>query len=121
MPRFFFHLNGVQPVEGEKGEEFPTIDEAEQHAWRVADDLARNASPSSKIGSAVILADDRGRELLRVCPESLGRIAKFSEHEADRCKAQERKRLAIKVLPILGEPAAAIEPSDGSFDDPAFG
>jgi hypothetical protein len=55
MPRFFFHLNGVQPVEDEEGEEFPTIDEAEQHAWRVAGDFARNAMPSSKIGQAVIL------------------------------------------------------------------
>jgi hypothetical protein len=55
MPRFFFHLNGVRPVEGEKGEESPTIDEAEQHAWRVAYDLVRNASPSSKKGSAVIV------------------------------------------------------------------
>ena len=87
MPRFFFHLNGVQPVEGEKGEEFPTIDEAEQHAWRVADDLARNASPSSKIGSAVILADDRGRELLRIpltdaywpAPSRAGRPAPHQE------------------------------------------
>ena len=36
-------------------------------------------------------------------------------------EAQESERLAIEVLPILGEPAAAIEPSDGAFDDPAFG
>ena len=34
---------------------------------------------------------------------------------------QECQRLAIEVLPILGEPATTIEPGDGAFDDPAFG
>ena len=34
---------------------------------------------------------------------------------------QERERLAIEVLPILGEPSAAIEPSKSALDDPAFG
>ena len=34
---------------------------------------------------------------------------------------QERQRLSIAVLPILGEPSAAIEPSKRAFDDPAFG
>jgi hypothetical protein len=34
---------------------------------------------------------------------------------------QERERLSVEVLPILGEPSAAIEPGDGALDDPAFG
>ena len=34
---------------------------------------------------------------------------------------QERKRLSIAVLPILGEPSAAIEPSKRALDNPAFG
>jgi len=34
---------------------------------------------------------------------------------------QECKRLAIEVLPILGKPAAAIEPGNGTLDDPALG
>ena len=34
---------------------------------------------------------------------------------------QERQRLSIEVLPIPGEPSAAIEPSKRAFDDPAFG
>src|SRR5262245_34089743 len=58
---------------------------------------------------------------LRVCPETSGGIAKFSEHEADRGEAQECERFAIKVLPILGESAAAVEPREGALDDPAFG
>ena len=33
---------------------------------------------------------------------------------------QERERLAIAILPILGKPAAAIEPSESALDDPAF-
>ena len=56
---------------------------------------------------------------LRVCPETLDRIAEFSEHEADRGEAQECERLAVEVLPILGEPAAAIEPGNSALDDPA--
>jgi hypothetical protein len=66
MPRFFFHLNGVEPVEDDEGEEFPTVEDAERHARRVAWELASNAKPSIKIGTTVILADDRGQELLRV-------------------------------------------------------
>jgi hypothetical protein len=57
---------------------------------------------------------------LRVCPETLGRIAEFSEHEANGGKAQECDCLAIEILPIFGEPATAIEPSDRPLDDPAF-
>ena len=32
----------------------------------------------------------------------------------------ERERLAIAILPILGEPSAAIEPSERALDNPAF-
>ena len=31
------------------------------------------------------------------------------------------ERIVIAILPILGEPAAAIEPRDGAFNDPALG
>jgi hypothetical protein len=34
---------------------------------------------------------------------------------------QESQRLAIEVLPILGQPPAAIKPGNGALDDPAFG
>src|SRR5712671_3918224 len=57
---------------------------------------------------------------LRVCPKTSGRIAEFSEHEADGGEAQERERLSVEILPILGEPSAAIEPRNGALDDPAF-
>jgi hypothetical protein len=34
---------------------------------------------------------------------------------------QERERFSVEILPILGEPSAAIEPRNGALDDPAFG
>ena len=58
---------------------------------------------------------------IRVCPETSYWIAQLSEHEADRGEAQEGEALAVEVLPILGEPAAAIEPCDGALDDPSLG
>ena len=33
-------------------------------------------------------------------------------------QAQKRERLAVEVLSILGEPSAAIEPSNGALNDP---
>jgi len=57
---------------------------------------------------------------VRVCPETLYGIAKFSKHEPDRCEAQERERLAIEALPILGKPSASVEPRNGALDDPSF-
>jgi hypothetical protein len=36
-------------------------------------------------------------------------------------EAQEGEVLAIEVLPILDEPAAAIKPGDGALDDAALG
>src|ERR1700682_1308834 len=58
---------------------------------------------------------------LRVCPESSCCIEEFSEHEANGSEAQESKHFAIAVLPVLGEPAASIEPGDAALDDPALG
>ena len=58
---------------------------------------------------------------LRVCPGTSCRIAELSEHEADRGETEERERLAVEVLPILGQSAAAVKPSYGAFDDPALG
>ena len=44
-----------------------------------------------------------------------------SEMSRIRGEAQEGQRLAIEVHPILSEPAAAVEPSNGALDDPTFG
>src|SRR3954451_8131320 len=56
----------------------------------------------------------------RVCPGTSCGIAKPSQHEADRGKAEEGERLAVEVLPILSQPTAAVQPSYGAFDNPAL-
>jgi hypothetical protein len=46
----------------------------------------------------VIFADQRHERLLRkplrVCPETLSRIAELSQHEADRCELEEGEGVA---------------------------
>ncbi len=61
-----------------------------------------------------------GRESLRVRLETLRRITEFSEHRPDGREAEESERVVVEVLPVLGEPAASIEPADGSLDEPAL-
>ncbi len=48
-------------------------------------------------------------------------ITEFSEHEADGSEFEEGEGVAVEVLPVLGQSPAAVEPSDGTLDDPAFG
>jgi hypothetical protein len=38
---------------------------------------------------------------LRVRPRTSGGIAELSQHEPDRCQAQESEGLVVQVLPIL--------------------
>ena len=57
---------------------------------------------------------------LRVCPGSLARIAELSEHEADGSELEEGQRVAVEVLPVLGQSPAAVEPGNGSLGDPAL-
>ena len=58
---------------------------------------------------------------LRVRPETLCRITEFSEHESNGRELDEGERVAVEVLPVLGQSAAAVEPGDGAFDHPAPG
>src|SRR5437660_614998 len=58
---------------------------------------------------------------LRVRPKTSCGITELSDHQADRGKSQQGKRVVITVLPVLGEPSATVEPSDGPFHDPTFG
>ncbi len=48
-------------------------------------------------------------------------LTELSDHQADGGPAQEGESAAVETLPILGQPAAAIEPGDGAFDNPALG
>ena len=60
-------------------------------------------------------------EALRVRPETLCRITEFSEHESNGRELDEGERVAVEVLPVLGQSAAAVEPGDGAFDHPTPG
>ena len=63
----------------------------------------------------------RARRQLRVRPETLCRITEFSEHESNGRELDEGERVAVEVLPVLGQSAAAVEPGDGAFDHPTPG
>ena len=58
---------------------------------------------------------------LRVRPETLCRITEFSEHESNVRELDEGERVAVEVLPVLSQSAAAVEPGDGAFDHPTPG
>jgi len=59
--------------------------------------------------------------VLSVRPETLVRIAEFSEHEADGGELEEGECVVVEVFPVLGKSAAAVEPSDGALDNPTLG
>src|ERR1700746_195723 len=58
---------------------------------------------------------------LRVRPGTSSRIAQLSQHEADGSEFEESESAAIEVLPVLGQSAATVQPSDGTFDNPTLG
>ena len=67
------------------------------------------------------LMTELGEIELRVRPETLCRITEFSEHESNGRELDEGERVAVEVLPVLGQSAAAVEPGDGAFDHPTPG
>ena len=75
-------------------------------------------APGLKARAALSLAYGAG---LRVRPETLCRITEFSEHESNGRELDEGERVAVEVLPVLGQSAAAVEPGDGAFDHPTPG
>ena len=72
-----------------------------------------NQTASLQVGGTV--------PILRVRPETLCRITEFSEHESNGREFDEGERVAVEVLPVLGQSAAAVEPGDGAFDHPTPG
>src|SRR5450830_859493 len=56
---------------------------------------------------------------VRVRPISSSRITEFSQHEANGCEAQEDQAAEVEIFPVLGKPAATIEPRNGALDDPS--
>ena len=58
---------------------------------------------------------------LRVRPRSYAFLTELSEHQSNRGPAQEGQCIPVEAFPVFGQAAAAIEPADGSLDDPALG
>src|ERR1700687_5616387 len=84
--------------------------------------VAATASRMFLVGEPISRRDPRNRRPpLRVCPGTLGGVAELSQHQADGSETQKGKRLAVEIFPILGQPAAAVEPGEGALDNPAFG
>ena len=55
---------------------------------------------------------------LRVGPKSSSTQRKLSEHETNRGEAEKGERVSGEIFEILGQPAAAIKPSESAFDNP---
>src|SRR5450631_3776421 len=55
---------------------------------------------------------------LSVRPRSSSTQTKLSEHEANRGEAEKSECVSVEVFEILGQPAAAIEPSESALDNP---
>jgi len=53
---------------------------------------------------------------LRVGPKSSSTQTKLSEHETNRGEVEKSERVSGEIFEILGQPAAAIKPSESAFD-----
>ncbi len=80
---------------------------------------APGAYRQDELAASIAVVD--GAAGLRVRPETLCRITEFSEHESNGRELDEGERVAVEVLPVLGQSAAAVEPGDGAFDHPTPG
>lgn len=55
---------------------------------------------------------------VRVGPKSSSTQTKLSEHETNRGEVEKSERVSGEIFEILGQPAAAIKPSESAFDNP---
>ena len=55
---------------------------------------------------------------IRVGPKSSSTQTKLSEHETNRGEVEKSERVSGEIFEILGQPAAAIKPSESAFDNP---
>jgi hypothetical protein len=58
------------------------------------------------------------KKYLRVGPKSSSTQTKLSEHETNRGEVEKSERVSGEIFEILGQPAAAIKPSESAFDNP---
>ena len=93
----------------------------EEAVFRLPDIVERVGNATAGLLNRDAVATSIERVLLRVRPETLCRITEFSEHESNGREFDEGERVAVEVLPVLGQSAAAVEPGDGAFDHPTPG
>ena len=117
----------VLDINGEYGKAFPPeAGASERSPDRVYLNGAEFGIPmwffnAEEICSWLSAAEQTQEPVLRVRPETLCRITEFSEHESNGRELDEGERVAVEVLPVLGQSAAAVEPGDGAFDHPTPG
>jgi hypothetical protein len=68
--------------------------------------------------SRVLLLNTSSTQSLRVGPKSSSTQTKLSEHETNRGEVEKSERVSGEIFEILGQPAAAIKPSESAFDNP---
>jgi hypothetical protein len=77
LPRYFFDLRQDDGVVSDvRGQEFASLEEAEEHGRRLAIELNRNASPGALDGGQLVVVDSAGN-VLREIP--LGRSSQNDE------------------------------------------
>ena len=113
-------IHGIVPNTDVR-ESFPNLYPTRNDATK---DKGRPYSICDAVANVLREARQKGsdyRTVLRVRPETLCRITEFSEHESNGRELDEGERVAVEVLPVLGQSAAAVEPGDGAFDHPTPG
>jgi hypothetical protein len=94
MAGFFFYLqDGKSELGDDEAQDFSGIVEAEQHARKVADELARNVSPSSLRNSFIVVKAINGGEVARV---ALFRPARLGSASPSASRKPRRDRAGVK-------------------------
>jgi hypothetical protein len=62
-------------------------------------------------------ADEILPDTVLLTAQLLRREGALSQHEADGSEFEESESAAIEILPILGQSAATVQPSDRTFED----
>ena len=85
MPRFYFHLqDGPMDLQDDEPLEFQATAGAEQHARTVADEYARNKSPSELKAHFIVVKDSSGAQVVRL---PVGKRRARATHDKDAAAA----------------------------------
>ena len=92
MPHFYFHLISSETrIADDVGKNFNNLNDAHEHGRKLIDKILLHVGYDDADEWKVIVSNDEDdaqliipfavSSLLRVCPDTLGRITKFSKHE----------------------------------------